>query len=158
VHVVLASALLVTAAACGSAGKKDTGTRATGSRPKLAIVYEAQFKDGSWGEAALKGAQQLKAAGAITDFAAQEQVAPGAAAARALRDYAARGYNPIIAHSFDYGDDVKKVAKEFPKTMFAYAGGFGDVKANVADYSQPFYQATYLEGILAAGATTKGQV
>ena len=31
-------------------------------------------------------------------------------------------------------------------------GGFGDVAGNVGDYSQPFWEPAYLEGILAAGA------
>jgi basic membrane lipoprotein Med (substrate-binding protein (PBP1-ABC) superfamily) len=154
-----AVAAIVAMAGCGNAGKKETATSASAAaKPKLAIVYSPQFKDGSWGEAALTGAQKLKAEGVISDFAAQENVPPGAEAERALRDLAAKGYNPIIAHSFNYGDDVKKVAKEFPKTLFAYAGGFGDVKDNVADYSQPFWEATYLEGILGAGATTGGKV
>jgi basic membrane lipoprotein Med (substrate-binding protein (PBP1-ABC) superfamily) len=166
--VAIASLVLIALAACGDAGRKDTGGAATSSgqasgqasasKPKLALVYSAQFKDGSWGEAGLTGAQKLKNEGVISDFAAQENVAPGAAAERSLRDYASRGYNPVIAHSFNYGDDVKKVAKEFPKTLFVYAGGFGDVKGNVSDYAQPFYQATYLEGVLGAGATKEGQV
>ncbi|GAA4705659.1 BMP family protein [Phytohabitans rumicis] len=155
----LAAALLATAA-CGDAGKKETASAdaTAAAKPKLAIVYSPQFKDGSWGEAALTGAQKLKADGVISDFVAQENVPPGADAERALRDLAEKGYNPIIAHSFNYGDDVKKVAKDFPKTIFAYAGGFGDVKDNVADYSQPFWEATYLEGILGAGATGSGKV
>ncbi|WP_395105392.1 BMP family protein [Actinomadura sp. SCN-SB] len=158
VRVAAISAVFMAAVACGDAGKKETAAPADGSKPKIAIVYSAQFKDGSWGEAALTGVQKLKSEGAISDYATQENVPPGAAAVRALRDYASRGYNPVIAHSFNYGDDVKKVAKEFPKTLFAYGGGFGDVKGNVADYAQPYYQATYLEGILAAGATTGGKV
>lgn len=82
----------------------------------------------------------------------------GAAAERALRAFADDGYNPIIAHSFDYGDDVKKVAADFPETIFVYAGGFGDVEGNVGDYEQPFYQASYLSGILAAGIQGEGDV
>lgn len=179
--------VVVSLAACGSGGKKDdatatsaaasattaaaTATTAAASggattaaatsaagKPKLAIVYSAEFKDGSWGEAAINGAEKLKAAGTISEYAAQENVPPGADAERALRAYADKGYNPIIAHSFNYGDDVKKVAKDYPKVLFAYAGGFGDIKENVADYSQPFYEATYLEGILAAGAMKTGAV
>ena len=79
-------------------------------------------------------------------------------AERALRDFADQGFNPIVAHSFNYGDDVKKVAADFPDTIFVYAGGFGDVAANVGDYEQPFYQAAYLEGILAAGVAGSGDV
>lgn len=140
-----------TTAASGSGAKTDA------SAPKLAIVYSAEWKDGSWGEAALNGANKLKAEGLVSEVALQENVQPGADGERALRAFAEKGYNPIVAHSFNYGDDVKKVAKDFPKTIFAYAGGFGDITANVADYSQPFYEASYLLGILAAGGVPSGQ-
>ncbi|MEJ3655604.1 BMP family protein [Actinomycetes bacterium KLBMP 9759] len=147
-------------AGCGDAGRRDAAPSGPGasSAPKLAIVYSPQFKDGSWGEAAITGAQKLKDSGVISDFAAQENINPGPDAERALRSFAEQGYNPIVAHSFNYGDNIKKVAKEFPNTIFAYPGGFGDVAENVADYSQPFHEATYLEGILAAGVTPGGTV
>ncbi len=81
----------------------------------------------------------------------------GADAQRVLESLAKGGWNPIIAHSFSYGDDVKAVAKKYPNTIFLYAGGFGDVAGNVGDYSQPFHETAYLEGILAAGATKGGK-
>ncbi|GAA1293041.1 hypothetical protein GCM10009609_72340 [Pseudonocardia aurantiaca] len=158
--LVLTAAAVLVLAGCGDAGRRDTAAPggAASSAPRMAIVYYPQLRDGSWGEAALTGAQKLKDAGVISDFAVQENVNPGADGVRALRSFAEQGYNPIIAHSFNYGDDVKQVAAEFPNTIFAYAGGFGDVAANVADYAQPFYEATYLEGILGAGATAGGGV
>lgn len=151
--VVAAAALLWTVAGCGDAGKKDADS-AGATKPRLAIIFTDEFRDGSWAESALTGAQKLKDAGVISDFVTQEHVAPGAAAERALRGLAEQGYNPIVAHSFPYGDDVKKVAKDFPRTLFAYAGAFGDVKDNVTDYSEPFHEATYLEGILGAGVSS----
>jgi basic membrane protein A and related proteins len=163
-HALLAATVatvLLVLAGCGDAGRRDTAPAddaAASAGPRLAIVYYPQFRDGSWGEAARTGAQKLKDAGVIADFAVQENVNPGADGVRALRSFAEQGYNPIVAHSFNYGDDVKQVASEFPNTIFAYAGGFGDVAANVADYSQPFWEATYLEGILGAGVTQGGSV
>lgn len=159
--LVAAAALLL--AGCGDAGRRDAapatpGANGAATKPRLAIVYFPQYKDGSWGEAAITGAQKLKDSGVISDFIAQENVNPGPDGERALRDLAEKGYNPIIAHSFNYGDNIKKVAAEFPKTLFAYPGGFGDVKGNQSDYAQPFHEATFLEGILAAGATTGGSV
>lgn len=151
------------AAPATDAAEESTGTEApaesaSGDAPKMAIVYSAEWFDGSWGEAAYDGAKALEESGAVTEAALSENVQPGAEAERALRVYAEEGYNPIIAHSFDFGDDVKKVAADFPDTIFMYAGGFGDVEANVGDYEQPFYQASYLQGILAAGATEGGNV
>ncbi len=131
---------------------------ADGDAPKLAIVYAAEWFDGSWGEAAYDGANLLEESGAVSEVSLSENVQPGAEAERAMRALAEDGFNPIIAHSFDFGEDVKKVAADFPDTIFLYAGGFGDVNANQGDYEQPFYQASYLQGILAAGATDGGAV
>ncbi|MEM1334305.1 MAG: BMP family protein [Actinomycetota bacterium] len=125
--------------------------------PRLAVVYSAEWFDGSWGEAAFDGATALEESGVVAEAALAENVTPGAEGERALRQFAEEGYNPIIAHSFDFGEDVKKVAPDFPDTIFIYAGGFGDVDANMGDYEQPFYQASYLQGILAAG-TVDGNV
>jgi basic membrane lipoprotein Med (substrate-binding protein (PBP1-ABC) superfamily) len=122
------------------------------------VLYSAEWRDGSWGEAAYEGAQALEESGAVSDVALQENVPPGAEAQRTLRDLAEEGYNPIVAHSFNYGDDIKAVAPDYPGTLFVYAGGFGDVADNMGDYAQPFYQASYLEGILAAGVMADGNV
>ena len=130
----------------------DGTAPADGDAPKLAIIYSADWKDGSWGEFAYDGANALEASGAVSEISLQDNVQPGADAQNALRSLADDGFNPIIAHSFNYGDDVKAVAADYPDTLFMYAGGFGDVAGNVGDYSQPFYEPAYLEGILAAGA------
>lgn len=141
-----------TAAADTTAAPADGSAAPAGDAPKLAVVYSADWQDGSWGEFAYDGAHQLEEEGAVSEILLQDNVAPGADAQNAMRALADDGFNPIIAHSFDYGDDVKAVAADYPDTLFVYAGGFGDVAGNVGDYSQPFYEAAYLEGILAAGA------
>jgi basic membrane lipoprotein Med (substrate-binding protein (PBP1-ABC) superfamily) len=128
------------------------GEAPAGDAPKLAIVYSAEWQDGSWGEFAYDGANELLEEGTVSEIELQENVPPGADAQNAMRALADEGFNPIIAHSFNYGDDVKLVAAEYPETIFLYAGGFGDVAGNVGDYSQPFWEPAYLEGILAAGA------
>lgn len=135
-----------------TAAADDAAAPADGDAPKLAVVYSAEWQDGSWGEFAFDGANQLLEEGLVSAVELQENVPPGADAQNAMRALAEDGYSPIIAHSFNYGDDVKLVAQEFPETIFVYAGGFGDVAANVGDYSQPFWEPAYLEGILAAGA------
>lgn len=137
---------------------ESSGAAASGDAPKLAIVYSAEWFDGSWGEAAYDGGTALEESGEISELSLSENVTPGAEAERAMRALAEDGFNPIIAHSFDFGEDVKKVAADFPDTIFLYAGGFGDVEGNQGDYEQPFYQASYLQGILAAGATDDGSV
>ena len=153
-----AAAVETTAAVETAAAAESAAAPAAAGKPKFAMIYSAEWADGSWGEAAFNGANELMKAGLISDVQLQENVPPGAEAERALRALAEAGFNPIVAHSFNYGDDVKKVAADFPDTIFSYAGGFGDVKANVGDYDQPFFEASYLSGILAAGVQGKGNV
>ena len=137
-------------ATTGSEAPTDSGAPADGDAPKLAVVYSADWMDGSWGQFAYDGANAMLDEGVISDVSLQDNVQPGADAQNALRALADDGFNPIIAHSFNYGDDVKAVAADYPDTIFVYAGGFGDVAGNVGDYAQPFWEPAYLEGILAA--------
>lgn len=155
---LLAAAAIVVlfAASCGDDGGSAEPSGGDSDAPKLAIIYSGPFKDGSWAEQGQLAAEKLLADGDISEFKLQDGVPEGADAQRVLESLATEGWNPIIAHSFNYGDDVKAVAKKFPNTIFLYAGGFGDVVDNVGDYSQPFHESAYLEGILAAGATASG--
>jgi basic membrane lipoprotein Med (substrate-binding protein (PBP1-ABC) superfamily) len=145
-------------AGCSAGSSDDAVEEESDAAPTMAMIYTPQYLDGSWGEAGLTGAEQLLDEGVISDLATQENVEPGAAAVDALRDYAEQGYDLIVAHSFSYGDDVKQVAADYPDTLFVYAGGFGDVAGNVGDYAQPFYEPSYLMGILAAGFQGEGNV
>ena len=156
--VETAAAETVAATETVAAADSVAAAPAAAGAPKLGMIYSAEWADGSWGEAAFNGANELKKAGLVSEIQLQENVPPGAEAQRALRALAEAGFNPIIAHSFNYGDDVKKVAPDFPNTIFSYAGGFGDVAKNVGDYDQPFFEASYLSGILAAGVEGKGKV
>ena len=152
-----AAAAATSAGATASTAAPSGSTPVSGDAPKLGVIYSADWKDGSWGEFGYDGANELKAEGKVSEVSLQDNVQPGADAQNALRALADDGFNPIIAHSFNYGDDVKAVAKDYPDTIFVYAGGFGDVAANVGDYAQPFWEPAYLEGILAAG-TVQGKV
>jgi len=41
-------------------------------------------------------------------------------AAAAIRDYAAEGYNLVIAHGSQYGSSLQEIAPDFPETSFAW--------------------------------------
>ena len=154
----VAVVLALVAAGCGDDGGSSSGSSGGGAgKPKLAVIYSGPFKDGSWAEQGQKAAEKLKADGAVSQIKLQDGVKEGADAQRVMESLAKDGWNPIIAHSFNYGDDVKAVAKKYPNTIFLYAGGFGDIVGNVGDYSQPFHESAFLEGILAAGATKDGK-
>jgi len=121
---------------------------------KFALIINGPPTDKSWNQRAYEAAQAMKAKG--IDVAVSESVS-NADAERVLRQYAEGGYTTIVAHSFNYGDAVFKVAKEYPKINFAYAGGIGKVTDNVADYDQPFYEGAYLVGLVGSKLSKSGK-
>jgi basic membrane protein A len=72
----------------------------------------------------------------------------------ALRVYASRNYDLVIAHGSQYGPLVEKVAKEFLKTSFAW-GTTADTfnLPNVFAYQAAAEQGGYVNGVLAAALT-----
>lgn len=132
-----------------------TNTSTESDEPSLAIVLGGPANDDSWNEAAYDAAQALKEKG--VNVSISESVAD-ADVARVLRQYAEQGYDVIIGHSYNHQDAVFQVAKEFPKTNFAWAGAVGRTAENVADYDQPFYQGAYMVGLLAGKLSKTGKL
>jgi basic membrane protein A len=72
-------------------------------------------------------------------------------AAAAIRDYASQGFDIVIAHGSQYGSSVQDIAKDFPKTTFAWGtdvNTFG--LPNVYAYTAAAEQGGFVNGVLAA--------
>jgi basic membrane protein A and related proteins len=155
-------AVAILALACGEEnGEEPQGGGAADAeqeRVKMALVLPGNINDLSWNQVAYEGAKRLEEEG-LVELAYTETVPEDAASlTQAASSYADQGYELIIAHSFGYGDPLFKLAKEYPDTNFAWAGGIDKTSQNVADYAQPFWDASYLAGILAADVTETGVV
>lgn len=123
---------------------------------KVALVLIGEITDISWNAQAYRALMELKDKLGV-EVAFSEQVSE-ADAERVLREYAEGGYNLIIAHSFSFGDTVFRVAPDYPDVGFAWAGGINKTAQNVADYDQPFYQGSYLIGMIAGSMTKTNKV
>ncbi len=121
-------------------------------QPGVAFVYVGPVGDLGWSYAHDQG--RLKMAEALSvETAISESVPEGPDAARVIRDYAEKGYNPIFATSFGYMDSVIEVAQDYPDTVFLHATGY-QTADNVGIYDGRGYQGWYLAGLV-AGATTE---
>lgn len=83
-------------------------------------------------------------------------------AAAAIRDYASKGYNLVIAHGSQYGSSLVEIAPEFPNTSFAHGttlDTFTDqgIK-NVFAYEARSEQGGYVQGVIAAKLSTSGTI
>jgi len=131
-------ALVATGAATGSAWAADI---------KPAIVYGTGGKfDKSFNEAGYKGSETFKAETGIDykDFEPQNDTQ----GEQAIRNFAKRGYNPVVALSFAWTDAVAKVAKEFPDTQFVLVDSVVDAP-NVRSVVFAEDEGSYLVGVLA---------
>jgi basic membrane protein A len=121
-----------------------------------AIVYDLGGKfDKSFNEGVYNGAEQFKKDTGIEyrDFEIQND----SQREQALRNFAKRGNNPIVAVGFSQAQAVEKVAEEFPQTQFAIIDMVVD-KPNVASIVFKEHEGSYLVGILAAMASKTGKV
>lgn len=125
------------------------------SGDSLAVVLTGPHSDDSWNQAAYNAAKSLEAKG--VKVAISENIAEGSVE-NVLRDYASQGYKMVVADSFGYEDGVFKVATDFPKIAFAWAGGIQKTGPNVADYDQPFYEAAYPVGVIAGKMSKSGKL
>jgi basic membrane lipoprotein Med (substrate-binding protein (PBP1-ABC) superfamily) len=75
-------------------------------------------------------------------------------AAAAIRDYATKGYDLVIAHGSQYGSSLQEIAPDFPKTSFAWGttvDTFG--LPNVFAYEAASQEGGFVNGVMAATLT-----
>jgi len=122
---------------------------------KVAAVLPATVKDLSWNAQALDGLSRLEVKyGYETSLT---EMVTEADAERVLRDYANRGYDLIIAHSFNFQDACVRVAEDFPDQNFANMSGF-KTAPNVIACDWLGHESGYLAGVLAAMVTKTDRI
>ena len=151
-------------AACGGNGEEPAATPtdqvtdgAAEEEPlQVAIVAPSAPNDLAFTQSivdavnALQEAQNLEVAVSDSLFVVED-------AAAAIRDYAADGYDLIIAHGSQYGGSVQEIAPDFPEISFAWgtaADTFG--LDNVFSYEAASDQGGYVMGVMAAALTESG--
>jgi basic membrane protein A and related proteins len=84
-----------------------------------------------------------------------ENVAEGPDSEKVLNDLANSGHKLIFATSFGYMNYVLNSAKRHPAVFYEHATGYKRTE-NVADYNIRFYQARYVQGVIAGKLSTAG--
>lgn len=113
-----------------------------------AVVYEAVQFDDSFNVAANEGIERYK-----KEFGAAQQ----AFGPKAIRRFAEAGADPVIAIGFGLADEVRNVARDFPKVRFTVIDTIVDAP-NVQSVVFKDHEGAYLVGMLAALASRSGKV
>ncbi len=121
-----------------------------------AIVYGTGGKfDKSFNEAAYAGAERFKQETGIEyrDF----EPTGDTQGEQALRNFASRGFNPVIGVSFAWTSAIEKVASEYPDTQFVLIDSVVE-RPNVRSVVFKEHEGSYLVGLLAGMASETGKV
>jgi basic membrane protein A and related proteins len=123
-------------------------------RPAIVFDMGGRF-DRSFNEAVHRGGQEFQRATGIqvAEFESQQE----AQREQALRNFARRGNDPIVAVGFAQRAAVQAVAAEFPNLRFVLIDSFVDLP-NVQSVLFREEQGSYLAGMMAAMASRSGRV
>ncbi len=120
------------------------------------IIYDLGGKfDKSFNEGVYDGAEKFK-----KEFGVEYrgfEIANDSQREQAMRNFARRGIDPILAVGFSQAAAVEKVAKEFPKVRFAIIDMVVDLP-NVQSIVFKEHEGSFLVGILAAMSAKSGKV
>ncbi len=132
---------------------------------RIAIVMPSTTTDLAWSQAmydALVHIQEMAGGEEVVEIAFTENMFNVTDAAAALRDYAADGYNIVIAHGTQYGTSMFEIAPDFPDTTFAWGTatdtGESQGLSNVFAYEARAEEGGYVNGVLAANLSESGVI
>jgi basic membrane lipoprotein Med (substrate-binding protein (PBP1-ABC) superfamily) len=136
--------------ACG-APENPVGTDAF----RVALLTPGSVRDAGWNQSAYEGLVAIRdQLGA--EIAYQETRTPQDFEA-GFRDFAARGFDLVFGHGFEFQDAAAKVGAEFPEAVFITTSG-STLRANVAPVVFELEQATYVLGYLGARVSRTGRL
>ena len=123
---------------------------------KPAVVFDMGGKfDKSFNEGIYNGVEKFREETGIEY--GEFEVTNEAQREQALRNFARRGYNPIIAVGFGQAPALDKVAAEFPHTSFSIIDMVVD-QPNVQSIVFKEHEGSFLVGMIAALASDTGKV
>jgi basic membrane protein A len=122
---------------------------------KVAATFPGVVSDQSWNQFGYEGLKRAEEECGVEiayseDVFQDEQI-------ETFRNYAAEGYDIIIAHGGEYADSITIVANEYPDLWFGMTNGLSDAP-NVSSMIIGYNQMTYLAGVLACEMTESDHI
>jgi len=145
----------LTVAAVLVAAVAGTSCPTTAQGGKVAMLLPGSINDQSWNAAGYGGLLRLKEHGMEIAYSENVQAADHI---EAMKDYARRGFSPVIGHSGRFLSAAQRVGPEFEKTLFVVGSGSGGQGKNVISLDLANEQFGYLAGALAARMSKTGKI
>ena len=143
---VAALVALALTASCGREASAPGGFR-------VALLTPGPVSDQSWNGGAYQGLMRIR--DSLGAQVSHIQTRTPADFEENFREYGARGYALVIGHGFEFQDAARRVAPQFPKTVYVTTSG-NSAGANLAGIAFNFADASYLAGMVAASVSATG--
>lgn len=153
IFCVMVLGAILTLALIGCAPKETVATET--SSKKVALLVLGRIDDHGWDQAFYEGLMLAKEKYGIET--AYIETVPEADTEKYVREFASRGFDLIIGADFPFQDAIFKVAADYPKTWFAWAGS-GQTAPNVVTTEVHAQDCAYLAGMLAARMSKTGVI
>lgn len=160
--VILSTLAFVACAPAPTAAPKPTEPPAKPFR--VAVIMPSAVNDLAFSQSmydALKKVQTEMGKDKF-DFAYTDNMFNVPDAAAAIRDYANKGFDLVIAHGSQYGASLADIAPDFPKTAFAWGTAVDTFASkgvkNINAYTVQSDQGGYVEGVIAAKLSKAGSI
>jgi basic membrane protein A len=150
--LLLAVAAVVIACGDGRGSRDDSTSQ---SAFKVALLTPGPISDQSWNGGAYQGLMAIR--DSLGAQVSHVQTKTPADFEENFREYGARGFHLVFGHGFEFQDAAKRVAPQFPRTVYVTTSG-NTSSANVAGILFSFADASYLAGILAGSMSRSGTV
>ncbi len=148
---------LLTACAPAAAPAPASGSASQTGPFRVAVVFPSTITDAAFSQSmyeALLSIQKEMGGPDKMEIAYSENLFNVPDAAAAIRDYATKGYDLVIAHGSQYGTSLQQVAPDFPDTSFAWGTSLDTFQAdninNVFAYQAQAEEGGYVLGTVAA--------
>jgi len=145
-------AALAIAVACGRTD--DAKPASAQGIFRVALLTPGPISDQSWNGGAYQGLMRIR--DSLGAEVSHIQTKTPADFEENFREYGARGFNLVFGHGFEFQDAARRVAPQFPKTVYVTTSG-NTAGENLAGISFSFADASYLAGML-AGSMTRSNV
>ncbi len=156
ISTVIHTGVLTLSFACGRGdSSRASASAAPIAKPfKVALLTPGPISDQSWNGGAYQGLLRIRDSLGAT--VSHIQTKTPAEFEEQFRQYGSQGYDLVFGHGFEFQDAARRVAPDFPRTVFITTSG-STSGGNVAGMEFGFADASYLAGQL-AGAMTKSNV
>jgi basic membrane protein A len=147
--IALTAILGESLAACSPASRPAVDS-ARSSTFKVALLTPGPVSDQSWNGGAYQGLMEIR--DSLGAQVSHIQTKTPAEFEENFRQYGTQGYRLVFGHGFEFQDAAKRVAPEFPNTIFVTTSGTTS-GPNLGGMTFAFADASYLAGVLAASTT-----